>query len=315
MSLQKGTCYKSGPQCVGFAALLLAVAVGCQTKPTRVEENVERKLEASTLSQPIAVTPETIIVDARPAFDYSTAHIPRSINLKWDDFTEPEPQQKGILQADHFAIARRLSRLGISPDSRIVVVGNGIAGEGEEGRIAWMLSYLGIDQVQFTSLDTLKPRLVNTVESTGIQNVPMWKPVTRPSLNVTREEVLFAINERGTMKPVSYKGGPATLYRIIDVRSSKAYNGKEGIGLRTQIPNMDAINIPWKQFFDKMFRLRTDIAVQLQQVGIEPTNRVIVLGEDGVTSAAVTLALRGLGYENAGNYAGGLIDLMSSKIQ
>jgi 3-mercaptopyruvate sulfurtransferase SseA len=115
------------------------------------------------------------------------------------------------------------------------------------------------------------------------------------------------------LQPVSYKGAPATLYRIIDVRSAKAYHGKEGIGSRAFVPNMDAINVPWKEFFDKMFRLKTDMAARLQQVGIEPTSRVIVLGEDGVASATVTLALRALGYENAGNYAGGLNDLMSSK--
>ncbi|MES2856452.1 MAG: rhodanese-like domain-containing protein [Bdellovibrionota bacterium] len=261
----------------------------------------------------ISITPETVIIDARPAFEYSGAHIPKSINLNWSDFTEPVPAQKGILQEDLFAVTRRLARLGIGPDSKVVVVGNGIFGNGEEGRIAWMFAYLGIDQVQFTSLEALKPRLVNTVDAASLQSVPMWKPNVRSSLNVAKEELLFAINERGVEKPVSFEGSTPRIYRIIDVRSAKAYLGKEGLALKAHIPNMDAINIPWKEFFDKMGRIKPEMGEKLMSVGVEPTSRVIVLGEDGVTSAAATLALRALGYENAGNYAGGLNDLLSSK--
>ncbi|HVK60494.1 MAG TPA: rhodanese-like domain-containing protein, partial [Bdellovibrionales bacterium] len=235
--------------------------------------------------------------------------------LNWSDFTEPEPAQRGIMQADLFGAARRLARLGISPESHVVVVGNGIYGNGEEGRVAWMLVYMGLSKVQFASLEALKPRVTNVIDTSSIKAVPMWKPEVRTSLNVTRDEVIFAINERGVEKPISFKGGPALVYHIIDVRSEKAYLGKEGVGSRAHVPNMDAINIPWKEFFDKQMRVKTSMAQRLAQVGLDPANRVIVIGEDGVSSAAVTLVLRGLGYKNAGNYAGGLLDLMSTKVR
>ncbi|HVK60434.1 MAG TPA: rhodanese-like domain-containing protein, partial [Bdellovibrionales bacterium] len=192
-----------------IAVALILLLSACQTQPTKVSSNQERKFEGDALTQPIKIVPETIVLDARPAFDFSTAHIPRSINLNWSDFTEPEPAQRGIMQADLFGAARRLARLGISPESHVVVVGNGIYGNGEEGRVAWMLVYMGLNKVQFASLEALKPRVTNVIDTSSIKAVPMWKPEVRASLNVTRDEVIFAINERGVEKPISFKGGPA----------------------------------------------------------------------------------------------------------
>jgi 3-mercaptopyruvate sulfurtransferase SseA len=108
-----------------------------------------------------------------------------------------------------------------------------------------------------------------------------------------------------------FNGEPA-IYRLIDVRGGRDYLGRQGFGAEKPIPNMDATNIPWKEFFTKGLRPDPAIKERLQKAGIEPHHRIIVLDQAGVSSAAVTLALRGLGYDKAGNYAGGLTDLMSS---
>lgn len=293
-------------------ATLVAVFSGCQTKPTRSSENEARRLEvAKAMGRAIEVAPTTIIVDARPAFDYSTAHIPKSISMNWSDFSEAKSEQRGILQADRFAITRRLARVGIAPESHVVVVGRGLGGNGEEGRIAWMLAYLGVSNVQFAAIETLNPRYVNTVEAQPLAGVPMWKPQELRSLNATKDEVLFAVNNRGADAPVSYpKSEPARYFKIIDVRSERAYLGKEGIGAVKHVPNMSAVNIPWTQFFTKGLRPKPEIAAKLKGVGIKPDDRILVIGEDGVSSAAVTMALRALGFENAANVSGGLNDLL-----
>ncbi|MEK7355484.1 MAG: rhodanese-like domain-containing protein [Bdellovibrionota bacterium] len=295
------------------AVVGLLVLAGCQTKPTVANDNPDRRIEAPGVSvmKPIEITPETVVIDARPAFDYSTAHIPRSINMTWSDFTEPEPAQRGILQADLFAITRRLARLGIDPATHVVVVGNGKDGEGQEGRVAWMLSYLGIDNVQFTKISTLNPRFTNSAEANGPKSVAMWKPEPMPSLVVIRDELRFAINERGAEKPISYKSAPPRLYKILDTREERDYLGKEGFGAKTNVPNMDAVNVPWKQFVDDSLRPVPAIEAKLKAVGISEDCRIIVLDQDGVASAAVTMVLRSMGYDHAGNYSGGLQDLLS----
>lgn len=297
------------------SCVLLSLFVGaCATAPTKVKETVERKRDEAGAAQaaPIKITPQTVIVDARSAFEYSTAHVPDSVNLEWRSFTNPE--RRGELHGDHFALARRLSWMGIGPQTHVVVVGNGLSGNGEEGRVAWMLAYLGVSNVQFAQLDSLKFRLTNIVEDNRPKSVPMWKPQVVESLAASREEVIFVVNNKAVHQPASFKmGSPPVLYRFVDVRSEDDYLGREGFGARQPVPNMDAINIPWREFFHPSMRVKSEMATKLKEVGILPQHRVIVLSEDGVSSAAVTMALRALGFKNSANYAGGLADLLSNR--
>lgn len=288
--------------------LLFLLLASCATRPTVVRENPERRVEAEA----VTLTADTVVIDARPAFEYSVAHIPKSVSLQWSDFTEPEPAQRGILQRDLDALARRLARLGIEPRTPVVVVGRGHQGDGEEGRIAWMLAYLGVQNARFAAIDAFKGHLTQ-LPTEPIKSVPIWKPQLLESLNVTRSELQQVINRGGVHQPIAIRKGEAPdIYRIIDVRSEREYLGKEGIGRVRAIPNMEAINIPWRDFFDEAMRPRPGIARQLQAIGVLPEHRIIVLDENGVPSAAVTMALRALGFAKAGNYAGGLRDLLSA---
>jgi thiosulfate/3-mercaptopyruvate sulfurtransferase len=281
----------------------------CALKPTVATETPARKSNAATPSQEgrtsnsdqvsggsgqanfaqterIVMDEKTIVIDARPAFEYSVAHIPRAVNLNWSDFTEPEPTSRGVLQKDTFAIARRLARLGIAPDTKVVVVGRGLSGEGEEGRLAWMLAYLGVKDVRFAGVDSLKTHLTH-LASDKIQSVPIWKPELVEPLNVTRAELM---------------DGEADNTKIIDVRPEA---GAERYGLTFG----HAVILPWRQFFAEGLRVNPSVKAQLEANGITPSSRVIVIGNDGVSSAAVTMALLSLGYSKAGNYAGGFKEL------
>jgi 3-mercaptopyruvate sulfurtransferase SseA len=46
-------------------------------------------------------------------------------------------------------------------------------------------------------------------------------------------------------------------------------------------------------------------------VGITENKEIFVIGNQGIESAAVTLALRDLGYKLAANYAGGYVELLA----
>jgi thiosulfate/3-mercaptopyruvate sulfurtransferase len=304
---------------LGFGGAL----AGCALKPTVAHENPDRKAEGIKadasqtqeqvlIEEPIVINERTVIIDARPAFEYSMAHIPRAINLKWSDFTEPQPVSRGVLQRDTFAIARRLARLGLTPDSQVVVVGEGTAGQGEEGRLAWMLAYLGVKNVRFAALHSLKIHLTN-IASENITSVPIWKPEPIESLNVTKAELLEMINKTAQTKPLAFSAGTVPLlYRMIDVRSEREYLGKEGLGLIKKVPDMGAVNIPWTEFFTDRLSINPTMRARLESVGIKPEHRIIVLGNDGVSSAAVTMALRTMGFSQAGNYAGGLRELLQA---
>jgi thiosulfate/3-mercaptopyruvate sulfurtransferase len=295
--------------------LLLSIFLlgGCALQPTKTREAIERKYDtAGQILQPIKITEQTVIVDARPAFDYSMAHVPRSVNLQWTDFTQSDLDHKGLLQEDLFSLARRLALLGVAPATPVVVIGRGLSSAGEEGRIAWTLAYLGVTNVQFAEIESLKFRFTNAGEQNPLVSVPAWKPEPVEDLNVRRDELIEAMNHNAIVDPMAYAGRAPVVYRIIDVRGANDYLGREDFGAKHKLPNMGAINIPWKEFFDKSMRPRPEMAQKLKSVGVLPDHRVVVIDENGLSSADVTMAMRALGFSHTGNLSGGLADVLST---
>ncbi len=297
---------------LGLIFTLLVVA-SCAVKPTATHDNPERKMRPVPEAAILKLQTGTVVLDVRSPFEFSTGHVPKSYNIAWDQFSERDPAQHGSLQGDAFAIARKLARMGITPLTNVVVVGKGLSGNGEEGRVAWMLQYLGVKDVRFGSLAAFKGHLTANDVTDLDQSVPIWKPEISEGLLVPRAEFQAALNHHASVTPMAFRPDQKPqIYRILDVRDEKDYLGKEGFGAAHAVPNFDAINIPWKQFFDPLLRPNYELLPQLKAVGITPDQRLIVIGVEGVTSAAVTMALRAMGYDFAGNEAGGLKDLMSA---
>ena len=292
---------------------------GCATKPPPVAvENTERRIEVAEPSipavKPVTIQESTVIIDARPAYQYSLAHIPNSLNMQWTDFTRQDPKARGMLQTDLFAHTRRLARMGIGPSTHVVVVGGGLEGAGEEWRLAWTLRYLGVENAVAVPLAYFKGHL-NRLPPRPRPSVPSWKPETEDAFLATRQEVLAVLVKGGVKHPTTPPGRPQANprpYKILDVRSPREYLGKEGSGSQGGIPNMDAINIEWREFFNAQGRPEAGIVAKLKAVGITPDHRIIVISDKGVRSAAVTLALKELGFVDVGNYAAGLLDLVRS---
>ena len=86
------------------------------------------------------------ILDARAAGDYRRGHVPGAVRIDWKDFRDGWGRT-GKLPPDLNGLARRLADLGVDDDCPVVVYGNARKGWGEEGRIVWMLAYLGHRQV------------------------------------------------------------------------------------------------------------------------------------------------------------------------
>src|SRR6476659_7528071 len=96
--------------------------------------------------------------------------------------------------------------MGIGPDTPVLVIGKGLSSDGEEGRVAWTLAYLGVKNVQFSEMESLKFRLTNSVEQNPPAGVPPWKPELVGDLNATHDELIQAINRNATSKPMAYAG-------------------------------------------------------------------------------------------------------------
>ncbi len=278
-----------------FANSLL---LGCQVAPTRVYESHAAQAKDS---QQIALTDQTILVDARPAFEYSVSHLNGAIPLRPEDFTQRESPFLGILDLDHFALTRHLARLGISPNSFVVVVGRGPEGKGEEGRVAWTLKYLGVKNVRFAAVSSFKKPLTSS-EAPPRTSATIWKPELDESLLARRDEVLNILQKPDSASAI-----------LIDVRADvRATEDTRSIGKKSKL-QLSMPRIPWTEFVSFQGLPNSEIKVKLEAVGITQQKKIVLISEQGIESAEATLALRELGYLKATNFSGGFLELSSKK--
>ena len=288
----------------GLAAFVW-LASACSTVPpeTRVYEtqDLETRILLDKISKPIRITESTVIIDARKTFDHSMAHPMGSVNLSWLEFAVGKPPVPGLLKKDLFTEAVRLARLGLQPNTPVVIVGYGPENSaGDEGRLAWTLLYMGFQDVQIAKVESLGLRYSNVVGSgPDRKNAAIWKPVVVPSLLADVKEVMKA----GLSKARSN-------LHILDVRTSAEYAAKTDDGGRYLVPDFRAVNIPFQEFFTAQGRPNLRILQQLRGIQILPEDRVIVISNNGVRSGAVTFALASMGYKNVANYAGGWTELL-----
>jgi thiosulfate/3-mercaptopyruvate sulfurtransferase len=281
----------------------LGLFVGCQQAPTKVYQTVPTQVKEAE-SKEIKITDKTVVVDARPAFEYTMAHLNGAINLRPEDFTQREAPFFGLIDKDVFGLARYLARKGISPETPVVVVGRGLKGAGEEGRVAWTLKYLGIPNVQFANIDYFSMPLTSA-EAPPREPKVIWKPVLDESLLVSRSEWV-----RAMMSPRADQNSTV----LIDVRPSEEYLGKVSSPSVKPPPDIGAINVPWTEFFQRNGLVNEAVKSKLQSIGITPERKIMVIANKGIESAAVTLALRELGFTKAANYAGGYVELTATPL-
>lgn len=265
----------------------LAVFAGCAASPTKTysEKPVFTKDKKS-------VDEGLILIDARPSFENAVARVPGSIPMQWQDFAQKEHPFEGLLEPDLYYHARRLARMGIAPDSKIVVLGNGMKGDGSEGRIAWTLRVMGIENVAFAHVENYSISGTSREAPPPRAAVPTWKPDEQSNLVADKarfENVLY--------KPRMSLDSPV----IIDVRTVEEYTGKTGAKLKV---DYGAINVPWTEFLTAKGEPNPNIAKKLESVGVTKNRAIYLIDYQGVRSALATVVLRDLGYE-ATNFAGG----------
>ncbi|MDZ4662268.1 MAG: rhodanese-like domain-containing protein [Pseudomonadota bacterium] len=283
-----------------LAGLLLLGA--CETQPTKVFESSKPLIPKAVVYE-LSISEKTVLLDSRSVFLFNLSHMPGAINLSWDEFTDSGAKTKGRLVKDLYHSARRLARLGVGPESSIVVIGEGRDGKGEEGRLAWTLRYLGVTDVHFASKDYFDQTKWIHVKAAEIAlpSIPSWKPKLNKAIIVEKEEI-----QRLRL------AGPNTSAKslVVDVRDSQEFLKSLPSVVN---PNIRVINIEWKEFIDEKGRPNIEVARKLRGVNIGNEMRVVVIGETGVESGLVVEALLALGFSNAAHFPGGMRELSGSK--
>ena len=231
------------------------------------------------------------VLDARSASDYRAGHLPGAVRIAWTDFRDGWGRT-GKLPDNLDDLARQLAAYGIDSGRPVVVYGNANRGWGEEGRIVWVLAYLGHPDVRLLDggwnawLES--QQAVSTAPSRPLSAHFVARPVA--GLRATADDV-----ERA-------RHGAAT---VLDVRTRAEWNGAtpyfESRG--GHVPG--AVHLDWKELLDASGRLDPEAArAKLRAAGLEPTRPVITYCTAGVRAAEAWAILRALGYSDVRNYDG-----------
>ena len=238
---------------------------------------------------------DLVIIDVRGEGAY-TSHIPGAVHSSWHEYSDPQATAKGLLDPDIARLEKRLQALGVNNSSDVVVYSNPFDNWGDEGRMFWMLHYLGHKSVKV--LDGGWPKW--TVEHRPYEHEPVrlkpgnFKVSVQPDVIIEKQELkkLVKSPHRDTV--------------IVDARSVEEYAGKEIDGLPRPGHIPSAVNIPWNGFLRQDATVKPPAAIQdmFHAFGMNERQEVITYCLGGLRSAWVYFLLKLAGYERVRNYPG-----------
>jgi thiosulfate/3-mercaptopyruvate sulfurtransferase len=251
-------------------------------------------IDTETLSQNLG-RDGLVIIDVRGPGAYSS-HIPGAINSTWHEYSDPEATAKGVLDPDISRLEQRLRALGIKNSSDIVIYCNPFDNWGDEGRMFWMLKYLGHPSVKVLDGGWVKW----TAEARPYEHDPVQLPPGDFQVSLHPEIMML----KDELKKLVKRPHPESI--LLDARSVEEYAGKEIDGLPRAGHIPSAINIPWNGFLNSDGTLKDLSTIQnlFQDFGMQPSHEVITYCLGGVRSAWVYFVLKLAGYEKVRNYPG-----------
>lgn len=240
---------------------------------------------------------DVVIVDARSKMDHFLGHVPGAVQTGWRDFSDPGSDIKGLLDPDFCRLEATIGALGISNDRDVIVYSDAPEYWGADGRIYWMLSYLGHRKVRI--VDGGWPKWKN--ERRVIERGPV-RP--RPAVFCATPSDGLLI-EKGEMAEAVLDGN--TPFRLIDARSPGEYDGSQpekDVPRGGHIPT--AVNVPFDSFFrpDGSLMAPEEIRAAYEGKGICPEDDVVVYCTGGVRSSWLFVTLKRAGYHRVRNYVG-----------
>lgn len=232
------------------------------------------------------------VLDARTAADYAAGHVAGALHAPWERFVDGE--RSGRLLDDMGALGARVAQLGVSSDRPVLVYGKWNAAWGEEGRLFWMLEYLGHPDVRILAGGAAAYRAaghsLSTEAATALPDSFVAAP--DPALRATASDVKQALD-----------AGTAI---VLDIRTLAEYQGDtpHGSPRGGHIPS--AVHFHWLEVFDASGALlpADTIRTRFGALGIGDDSLVIAYCTGGIRSGFIYAVMRWAGYPNARNYDG-----------
>ncbi len=224
------------------------------------------------------------LLDARGKGLYQDSHVPGAVwvdHLDWARAFAKDPDAREW--------TRRLGKLGIDADTRVVVYDDGVK---DAARIWWILRYLGVADV----------RLLNggwrAWQASGgkIEKETHPPAEVRPKLDpqtgrlARKDQILNGLKE----KPP----------QIVDARSSEEYCGRAETARRNgSIPG--ARHLEWSDTLDKTtgrFKSAAELTRLFREAGIDPARPTVTYCQSGGRASVMAFALELMGGKEVSNY-------------
>ena len=225
------------------------------------------------------------VLDPRRPEDYARGHVPGAVNA-WSGFKDQEHPLHviGSEQAQ-----REIRALGISDDTRVIVLGDGMLG----GRVWWVLRYHGHRDVRIADGGHAAYAAAGgplTTEPAAV-TIGQFTARSEPSLLARSEDVRREL------------GGRA---QVLDVRSDEEWQGSNTYKHKRVGHIPGAIHLLWTDLLTeaepKRFRSPEEIRAILAKRGVTPSHRVVTVCEVGYRAAHSAFALRLAGFEDVRVY-------------
>lgn len=229
---------------------------------------------------------DAVFLDARARTDYAFRHIPGAVHVDWRAFCDREGGRTARLHPASDVIEARLAEMGVTAERDVVLYDDPQQSGGADGRLAWMLWYLGHDRVMI--LDG---------------GWPAWRRVRGPvDLGPVRPTGGGGWRVRPRNRAIAgadevESGLRSQTIRLIDSRSP------DRPGIRSTDPS---IHIDWLRFRqpDGTRRSPDDVSQLLASYDVGMTDRIITVCSTGLCSAWVWSVLMSVGYSDVGYYVG-----------
>lgn len=233
---------------------------------------------------------EATVIDAR-GFRGKAPYLPHATGFNWlmhrDGWL-----RVGRVSSDLTSIVEAFEAVGVANRRPVVVFGDMAGGWGDEGRVWWMLRYLGHQRVFIVDggIDAWQAAGLATQNklSPGFQGA--FRPRLRPSVRVRGAQL------HGSLDPIT----------LIDSRSRSEYDGATPhfSSRGGHIPR--AIHMEWSTFLDRGGRLKSTEAILtlLHDAGVADHQPLVTYCTGGIRAAFVHAVLEHVGMEDIATYDG-----------
>jgi thiosulfate/3-mercaptopyruvate sulfurtransferase len=230
------------------------------------------------------------LIDARPRSDFDAGHIPGALWMGWEEWCDiaPAPEGSILRRPGYWGLLRqmpcdwyeeRLTSQGLRSGDPIAVYADGPQSRGREGRIAWMLLYLGA--VAVSVLDggwQAWLRMGGDVERASATPAPGCFPVS------------FQEERRWTLTHITSRHQTVEGPCFVDTRSAEEFSGETPacLSFRGHIPG--AVLIPFTSLFDVNGKY-IDQASYLNALSpaVSPMDDIVAYCEVGVRASLFAL--------------------------